>query len=290
MKPFLAYRTLMAGNWMLDHLTLVVVVLCVILFTIHGKLQIAKSMHLVLVMLVITYVIMPISIGGYWFVDARLPVAIFFVAISSMQPLLRSKPLGKGLLLGLGLLLVLKSGMLSYDWYSYDKIIRAFTDSFARLPPRSILFVATEAPGPNITRLDQLWQPPLKHVASLAAVNQSIFVPATWADPAQQPITVTSTYKAIYDLQTDNARRVRNESELANFVDLIRRQAFAPAVPPAPVFLLVIYPQILQLRIPNGTTVVGSDPRFLLLAVNNNRAGRRGRAWTSSPKGGPEQR
>ena len=166
-------------------------------------------MHLVVATLTLTYLVTPIQLLDWWFVDARLPVALFFVAISSTQSLLRSKPLEKGLLLVLDLLLVFKSSLLSYDWYSYDKILRAFTESFARLPPRSILFAATEAPGPNILHLDELWQPPLKHVASLAALKQLIFVPGTWADTWVQSISVTRTYKAMHEFQTDNPRRVK---------------------------------------------------------------------------------
>jgi hypothetical protein len=249
----------------------------IIIVALYGRLQVAKSMYMPLGMLLVVHLLAPTSLFSARLVDTRLPVAILFVALSGTQLFLWSKACRRVLLSSLVILLVVRSIVFAYDWHRYDQVIQAFVSTFAQLPSHSILFVAREGPESamnlssfrSFKRLDRrFWQPPLNHVASLATLQQSIFVPTTHANPAQQPIVVTSRYASMYNFQRRDPIRVKNAEELAHVTDQIRRLVVDTGLPPVPVFLLLLYPEFLQLPLPHGTAAVGAGPHFLILAVN----------------------
>ena len=145
--------------------------------------------------------------------------------------------------------------------------------TFAALPSGSILFAASEAPIPvNVHGFfdRRFLQPPLNHVAALATLQRPIFVPAVFANRSQQPMTVTSRYAAMYEFQGQDPLPVSSAEELATIVDRIHRLAADAGTPAVPLFVLLLYPEILHLPPPHGTTVIGSGPHFIMLAVDDN--------------------
>jgi hypothetical protein len=150
--------------------------------------------------------------------------------------------------------------------------MQAFVRTFAELPSRSILFIGSEAPIPVNVRgffNRRFLQPPLNHVAALATLQGPIFVPAIFANPSQQPIAVTSRYAAMYKFQDGDPLAVTSAEELATIINQIRRLAVDAGTSGVPLFLLLIYPELLRLPIPQGTTVVASGPHFILLAMDD---------------------
>jgi hypothetical protein len=86
------------------------------------------------------------------------------------------------------------------------------------------------------------WNPPLKHIVSLASLVADIYVPATWADPAQQPVVVRERYRPSYVLQIQNPKAISRSAEMAGFVEQIRAVHRAGGHPPGPVLILLWLP------------------------------------------------
>ena len=53
------WRALMSGSWLLDNLMGVVVAMFIVILICHGRLQVNRFMYLPLILLLLTYVIMP---------------------------------------------------------------------------------------------------------------------------------------------------------------------------------------------------------------------------------------
>lgn len=269
-KPIIAYRALQSGNPILDYVTFAGIALGLVVVALYGRLRVAKCMYVPLAMLLVAYLVAPAWLLSARFVDTRLPVAILFVAIGCLHLSLRSKTCGRALLVGLAVLLIVRSIVLSYDWHRYDRVIHAFVTAFAELPPHSLLFVASAGPRSDLRRGFDLrfWQPPLNHVAALATLQQPIFVLTTFAHPSQQPIAVTSRYAALYNFQEQDPIRVQSAEKLAVVTNQIRRLAGDTGIS-APTFLLVLYPEFLHLPLPQGTTAIGYGPHFVILAIDD---------------------
>ena len=270
-KPLIVYRTLQSGNLILDHVTFAVIALGLMLALWSNSLHLARSMYLPLAMLLAAYLVAPSWLLSARFVDVRLPVAILFVTVGSLSLRQRSQACHRAVLVGLAVLLVCRSIVLSYDWYQYDRVIHALVAALARLPRHSILFVATEAPS-NVSDMKKgfdrrFWQPPLNHVAAWATLQQSAFVPTIFAYPGQQPIVVASRYAPLYNFQGGDPISVKSGEELDEVTKRIGRLILSTGQQAASVFLLVLYPELLHLSPPRHTDVVSMGPHFLILKL-----------------------
>jgi hypothetical protein len=268
-KLITIYRVLMSGNWLLDNLMVVVVAMFIVILICHGRLQVYKFMCLPLILLLITYLVMPETLLSGRYVDTRLPIAIIFVAIGCTQLKLRNKVWYRAVLSGLAVFLIFRSIVLSYNWYQYNQITQEFTTAFTRLPPNSTLFVASEGHYPDFYQGNrQLWQPPVWHLGSLATLQPSIIVPAIFAHPSQQPITVTERYAVLKAFQRDNPIKVQNSEELVTLIGRIQHLAADNDMQAKPLFLLVLDPKYPELSLPSNTTLIGSGTRFVLLNLS----------------------
>jgi hypothetical protein len=226
-------------------------------------------MSLPLILLLITYVVMPEQLLSGRYVDTRLPVAILFVAIGCTQLTLRNKVWYRAVLTSLAALLIFRSISLSYDWYKYNQITQELTTAFTELPPNSTLFVASEGPPLDFYQGSrQLWQPPMSHLGSLATLQQSIFVPAIFAHPSQQPITVTERYAVLKAFQRDDPIRVKNSEELVTLIGRIQHLAANNDMQMKPLFLLVLDPKYPVFPLPSHTQLIESGTRFVLLDLH----------------------
>jgi hypothetical protein len=271
-KPHAVFRTLESGNVSLDFVTFAALAASLAVIYLYGRLRVAKSMSLPLALLLMAYLVTPYQLQSVQFVDARLPVAILFVTIGCLSLDLRSQVCRRALLVGFTGLLVCRASVLSYDWHQYDRVINACVTTFGRLAPQSLLFVVMEWPASGASSIRTgfarpLWRPPLMHVASWSTLQQPIFVATTFANLSQQPITVTSRYAALYNFQQHEPIPVKTADEFAAVTTQIRRLVGNSGLQPVPVFLLVLYPEFLQLPLPQGTAVVGAGPHFLVLGL-----------------------
>ena len=269
-KPLMAWRSVLGGLPLLDVMTLGPVGLLALLLLVLRRVTLAPAMLAPLLLLGVTFAVMPYSLFGSLYADARLPVAILLVAIASID-LQRIAP--RTMLAGAALLVLLLAGRnvaISRSWMATEAVFTRYRAAFATLPAGSTLWAATAGPYPTLAYRNAaelaMWHPPLKHVASLAAVGRDIFVPATWADPYKQPITVPPQYRVIKLLQGDNPFKTPTAEALSAVLSSIRRVRAENAA--APDFLVLSYPARLQGALPPGVAPVAAGPDFLLLRID----------------------
>jgi len=167
--------------------------------------------------------------------------------------------------------LLFRAVALTVSWAGYERIQNEFIDAFVKIPAGSAMFVGTGGPLPSLlfTHDEELefWRPPLKHIVSLATVVKPIFVPATWADPTQQPITVAPRYSPMKALQGNNpfSPAIVSSDDLARLIVKIH-EAQHNAGDNRDAYLLLLYPDR-ALEWPQQAVPVASGSRFVLFNV-----------------------
>ena len=267
-KPLMAWRTLQSGMPGLDLATLAPVAVLGAGLLVLRRLVLVPAMLAPLLLLGITYLVMPYSLFGSLYGDARMPVAMALVAVASFD--LHRVP-ARAVALGAVLLVALLAGRnvaIARGWQAMAPIHDSHEAAFARLPEISRLWAATAGAYPSLAWRNAadlaMWHPPLKHVASLASVGRDVFVPSTWADPAKQPIALPPEHLPAKLVQGDNPIKTPTAGELEQALRSIRRirQPGDRAD-----FLLLSYPERLQGALPAGLATVAEGPHFLLLRI-----------------------
>jgi hypothetical protein len=221
-KLWILRRFLAGGeDMLLDYASIAMaVVIAVILFIVTNA-RIARPAVLAIILLCVAFMTAPSFLLSATYLDMRLPVAIVFVAAGCIHFAADSARARARLILFLLGLVLLRSAVLAKDWAGYDAVERQFTDAYACLPRGSVLFVA-RPPSHDIGLWSGFWQPPIKHIASLASVTDGVFVPQTYARAGQQPIRVRRDFENIYTFQTPNPIRVADTAELHRTIQDIR--------------------------------------------------------------------
>jgi hypothetical protein len=270
-KPMVFYRTLLnPAEWSdLSMLSPLAIGLAWALW--RRRLHIARPMVTALVLLVVTFAVMPFYLFGSQFGDARLPIAILLVAIAAtaVTGVSRRTRLVVGLC-ALALLTV-RSVAIASDWAASDRRIAAFTEAFRLLPDGTTLYATTAGPYPTIDYRDAaglaLWHPPLKHVVSLASLGRPIFVASTWADPYKQPMGVVVAMAPIKEFQQDNPLQTPTVAELDAVIARIHELHGAAAPMSPPDCLLLINPDRFQGALPANTPIIARGADFVLLRL-----------------------
>ena len=269
-KPLMAYRTVLGSIPWLDAVTLAPIALLLAVAAWRRLVQAAWPMLIPVVLLGLTFLVMPNTLFGSMYADARLPIAVLLVVIASLdlrRVAMRPMLVAAGVLLAL---LSLRSAVIAADWRAAAPVFDRFVAAFATLPAGSTLYAATAEPYPSLAYRSPLelarWHPPLKHVASLAALGRDVFVPSTWADPFKQPIAVPARLAAAKQLQSDNPFKTPDQASLADAVARIR--ALHPVDGRASIFLLLVQPALLDGPPPPGLEAVATGPDFVLWRVN----------------------
>jgi hypothetical protein len=269
-KPLALYRTLLSGNALLDAVTPIVLGLALIAALFGGMIRTAPPIRLALAALVLTFLVAPSDLMGALWLDARLPIALAFVAIASTGAQFRSIPVGRAVTVAVAGLLVFRAVVMSASWIAYEGIEDEFVSAFAKVPAGSTLFLAAGGPMPSFLYRDDIalarWRPPLKHTASLATVMKPIFVPSTWADPTQQPIVVTPRYAAMKALQGNNPVRISSLDDFTRLIGRIR-DVQGSAGDSRPVYLMLLDPDPAQPQRPPDLTPTASGSRFELFEI-----------------------
>ncbi|MBV8652200.1 MAG: hypothetical protein JO255_12085, partial [Alphaproteobacteria bacterium] len=269
-KPLAFYRTLQSGNALLDAVTPIVLCLALIAVLLGGRIRIAPPMRLALAALAVTFLAAPTDLMGALWLDARLPIALVFMAIAGSEAQFRSVPLRRAVGLAMAGLLVFQATVMSASWITYERIEDEFVSAFSDIPAGSTLVVGAGGEMPTLLYRDEAglagWRPPLKHVASLATVPKPIFVPSTWADPTQQPVAVTPRYAAMKALQGNNPVPLSSLDDFARLIGRIR-DAQSSAGDGRPVYLLLLDPAPAHPERPPDLIPVAKGARFELFRI-----------------------
>ena len=109
--------------------------------------------------------------AGSWGADSRIPVLVMLVLIASTQPSFR-RPWEKIVVCSLFAVIVLRSALLTYDWFAYDRVLAELRQAFALLPHSSVLFSITEDEQPSIRISICIYGNLRCQLASLAAMDR----------------------------------------------------------------------------------------------------------------------
>jgi hypothetical protein len=270
-KPLVFYRTLLnPGGWS-DLVMLSPLAIGVVWALWRRRLHVARPMVMALVLLVVTFGVMPFYLFGAQIADARLPIAILLVAIGATSVTGFSRRTQLVVSLCALALLTVRSAAIARDWVASDVRLAVFTDAFRLLPDGTTLYAATAGAYPTIDYRDvaglALWHPPLKHVVSLASLGRAIFVPATWANPHQQPMGLVAAVAQIKDLQQDNPLKTPIAADLNEFIGRIHDVRAALSSRPPPDCLLLLYPGRLEGDLPPRVSIIARDADFVLLQL-----------------------
>ena len=128
------------------------------------------------------------GVAGY-----RLPIVIvwFLIAASNWRPGPRWRPkVGVALV---SLLLAVRMGAIANEWRLYHGYQTEFLQAIESVPvgSRVLPYVVAE------DSYEFLVRPPKQHLASLAVIERSVFLPTLFADPGKQPLVLTEAYQAL---------------------------------------------------------------------------------------------
>ena len=144
-------------------------------------------------LLTTSFLVMPAVLFGSGFAGYRLPIAIvwFLIAASSWRPGPRWRPkVGVALV---SVLLAVRVGAIAGDWRLYHEYQTEFLQAIESVPvgSRVLPYVVAE------DSYEFLVRPPKQHLASLAVIQRSVFLPTLFADPGKQPLVLTEPYRAL---------------------------------------------------------------------------------------------
>jgi hypothetical protein len=133
------------------------------------------------------FILMPSQFLSASGIDHRLPVAIAIIGVAAMDwSGLSTRRRAWG---GCGLLVLfaVRLAVIETVWVRSDRNYEALLPAFDLIPKGGALAVA--APSKDV----QAGGEPLLHFPLLAVVRRDAFVPSLFADPLQQPVTLTAS-------------------------------------------------------------------------------------------------
>lgn len=262
--------TLTSGSFAADMLGVAVLGIALVLLRRNGTVTIAAKSKLPLIVLAIAYCASPSGTldDKTHYIDARMPMAFFFLAAASCRVRTAGRVAGHVLLCLTGCYLVAKTILLSVEARQFRELIGSYTAAFDQMPRGSTLFVAHQADSRHAMRKmyhDRVASPP--HVASLASVGREIFVPLMFALPGGHTLTTKPKYAAIKAFQSNDAILVRTAADLAAVATTCRRLVEDVAggrEGDRAVFLLIQDRASEPLPLPDAVHVVAAGPGFRL--------------------------
>ena len=132
----------------------------------------------------------PERIGTGSVLDVRLAILPLLLLAAAV----RIEP-GRPAVAAVAAAVVARTLLLAGQWHTAGGVFHDFRQQAARLPAGSVMMVAYGTPLRSLT-WQQVWSPAITSLAT-QAVSREIFVPALFANPAQQPIALRPAYAAL---------------------------------------------------------------------------------------------
>jgi hypothetical protein len=266
LKATAPIATLTSGNPWLDLSGGLLAVVLAALILVFGHLGFARHMIGATVALVVAYLVLPRILSPASLVDSRIPTAILFIVVASLQVSLEGRVARMVAVLVAGFMLA-KGVVLADDWRRHDVLLEEYFQAFDLMQDESTLFfVTTRAPTSfleaNYTR--RMESP--SHVADLATLTGRIFVPSVFAQAGQHAIAVREKFAELKRYQQSDAIVVRDAAGLARVIAELDR--LHQAVSPGRAAYLVLLDRGDELMpLPEGAGVIASGPGFRLAEI-----------------------
>jgi hypothetical protein len=239
------------------------------LLGLYGRPRIDTRMVPGMAMLGLAYFVIPQHIAGGSYVDIRVPIALLLIGAGACDPRLKASPQTSRLLAAIVFLILVKQVSLAVLWRSFDPVIDNVVETLDSLPKGAVILQTECQPG--ATDMGALYasrQPPLGHVASLAALGKPLFIAQAFAIKGQQPIQVNAEYAPWYELGSSIPGSMCNDRDYYNLLDEIRAVSMSRTEPLPPLYLVLVRPPrpaILASRAP----LVASTPLLQIYDVGH---------------------
>ncbi len=248
------YLVLDTGHPDIDFITFGVMVAALLTGTVLKSFTLDGRAAAPFWLLTTSFLLMPAvlfgGVAGY-----RLPIAIvwFLIAATSWRPAPKwTRKLGVAVV---AVLLTVRIGAIANEWRLYHEYQTEFLQAIESVPMGSTILPYVVAED----SYDSLIRPPKQHVASLAVIERSVFLPTLFADPGKQPLVLTEAYqalakdkvrpdlpKAVFFRPMSNPAHPLQKNQIAGY-DYVLLFAEDPETVPVPPFLS---------KIETGTTFV----------------------------------
>lgn len=188
-KLWLFGKLLLGGSLWQDAASLMALFVCGIALA-TARPRLAPAPVLAVAALVMMTLAAPERIGTGSVLDTRLAVLPLLLLAAEIR--IRPRRIVVGTVMAATLLRTL---VLALQWHAAGRVFHDFDRQTARLPGGSVMMVAY---GTGLASLSwrQVWSPPLTALHT-QAVFHGLFVPAVFANPAQQPIALRPAYRTL---------------------------------------------------------------------------------------------
>jgi len=280
-KPFHLVHSLLSGNMWVDLVTIGLAFGLMIgggwvLARRGARIQLDRRLYLPLAALCLLPFVAPPRLFSAFFIDYRLMLPFVYVAIGGIRLELPRQHWRTLAAIGVAIVVAGRAVAFSAIWSTHARVGDQYRTAFRALPQPATLYVAYGAKSPVLRTHHRLWSdrwnPPLKHMVSLASLAGDIYVPATWAHPSQQSIVVRERYRASYHLQGANPIAISLADDMALLVKRIQIAHRAGAHPPGSVLILLLYPDAVENIASLLGAPIASGQGFIVLDLPMNEA------------------
>jgi hypothetical protein len=160
---------------------------------LRRRLALSPVLVLPLLALCVAQIAMPNRILGAAGVDHRMPLVLALVLIGASSGALADRRRQNAIATAFGVLFLVRMSVVAVTWIEQDRTLAPMVAALEHLPQGSRVAVAY---NPSVVHVSRR-APPLLHLAALAVVGGDAFVPTLFADPGQQPLTLTRDYAAL---------------------------------------------------------------------------------------------
>jgi hypothetical protein len=156
-------------------------------------LTLSRAMAAPLLLLCVLQLIMPNRLFGGTGVDHRMPLILALLLVGASSLVLPDRRRQIILASLLALLFVLRIGIVTARWVSFDRGYAPLVAALATLPPGSKLAVASPPASIHVTAEEG----PMTHIAAFAVIEADAFVPILFVFPGQQPLSFREPYAVL---------------------------------------------------------------------------------------------
>ena len=254
------YGVLNSGHPGLDLLSFVIVGILLLAGAVLGKLTLYKRAAAAFWALMICFAAAPEVLFGSGFASYRLPIAIvfFLVAAADWRPM--PKAVSGLLLITAVALLVVRVSVIARDWRAFGHDHRQLMEVFESVPEKSRIlpYVVNEGSPEFVSK------PPLQHLATLAVIQRSAFVPTLFADPGKQPVGISENYQGLArDVPRDIVPKERFSKSLDDPDNPLHESRVAGFD-----YVLLFAMKPLSFAVPSSFREIADGDKFILYRLN----------------------
>lgn len=231
--------TIRTDHQMLDRMTAGLLLALVTGGLALGGLRICRSMIIPLGLIGVAALIMPSTIGAMSMVEIRMPIAFLLLAVAGSDWKCARRRWALAVAAGLAVLFAVRVGYVSLRWQEADYHYTQFLQALEQLPQGTRLFSAVKLGTTNPVDISETRRPepvPMANLSCWAVITRAAFVSNLFSSPSQQPIELSSPYRAMPAMEEFvNHRRPIPWDAIGRQYDYLvvrRGQHLQPPLPP----------------------------------------------------------